>query len=63
MGQFQGFRNKLDVHLRREYQEPPVNDVELFYNNFLSITLDPVFKVIEFYLFYLFEYRKENGNY
>jgi len=38
-----GYRNKLDVHLRREQSESVVSDVELFYNKFYSITNTDIF--------------------
>eukprot|EP01116_Phalansterium_solitarium_P000236 TRINITY_DN10137_c0_g1_i1.p1 TRINITY_DN10137_c0_g1~~TRINITY_DN10137_c0_g1_i1.p1 ORF type:complete len:514 (-),score=133.76 TRINITY_DN10137_c0_g1_i1:553-1875(-) len=44
MGQFDGFKYQLDVHLRREESEPAVPDVQSFYSTFLNITNDPVFK-------------------
>lgn len=43
MWQFEGFKNKLDIHLRRELAEAPVSDTQLFYSKFLSITNTDVF--------------------
>eukprot|EP01100_Stratorugosa_tubuloviscum_P010254 TRINITY_DN437_c0_g3_i1.p1 TRINITY_DN437_c0_g3~~TRINITY_DN437_c0_g3_i1.p1 ORF type:complete len:526 (+),score=213.75 TRINITY_DN437_c0_g3_i1:58-1635(+) len=43
-GDFKGLTHKLDVHLRRETSEPAVIDSENFYNVFVNITTNAVFK-------------------
>ncbi|KAF2077465.1 hypothetical protein CYY_001238 [Polysphondylium violaceum] len=43
-GDFQGYQNQLDVHLRREESEPAVDTAMVFYQNLTSIISDPVFK-------------------
>jgi len=45
MGDFEGYVNKLDVHLRREASEPTVAQAYSFYQTFLSIINAPVFKL------------------
>eukprot|EP00762_Andalucia_godoyi_P004687 ANDGO_03533.mRNA.1 hypothetical protein (macronuclear) len=44
-GQWNGFANKLEVHLRRSYAEPVNTYVASFYQKFLPILADPVFKL------------------
>jgi len=44
MWQFNGFSNRLDIHLRREEPEPVVDYVESFYETFLPVVMDDVFK-------------------
>jgi len=39
-----GYKNKLDVHLRREYSEPAIPDVQNFYSKLLEITSADVFR-------------------
>ncbi|KAN0012235.1 hypothetical protein ACTFIU_007533 [Dictyostelium citrinum] len=47
-GDFQGYSNQLDVHLRREQSEPAIADAMAFYQTLTSIVSDPVFKNGEF---------------
>eukprot|EP01114_Cavostelium_apophysatum_P001196 TRINITY_DN11013_c0_g1_i1.p2 TRINITY_DN11013_c0_g1~~TRINITY_DN11013_c0_g1_i1.p2 ORF type:complete len:158 (+),score=28.48 TRINITY_DN11013_c0_g1_i1:1158-1631(+) len=42
--EFQGFKNQIDIHLRREEPESAVQDVQDFYQTFLNITNADVFK-------------------
>jgi len=44
-GDFQGYKNQLDVHLRREQSEPVVPAAFPFYQRLLTIVNSPVFKL------------------
>jgi len=43
MWDMNGYKNKLDVHLRRELSEPSIGDVQNFYSRILKITNNDVF--------------------
>eukprot|EP00727_Mastigamoeba_balamuthi_P007160 m51a1_g3064 putative alpha-amylase family protein (521) ;mRNA; r:1006465-1012739 len=43
-GQWKGLKYKLDVHLRRSYNEPAVPEVEEFYRKFTRIMISPAFR-------------------
>eukprot|EP01133_Synstelium_polycarpum_P012036 gene12036-14078_t len=47
-GDFEGYQNQLDVHLRREEEEPAIATTQEFYKNLTSIVSDPVFKYGDF---------------
>ncbi|GAM22240.1 hypothetical protein SAMD00019534_054150 [Acytostelium subglobosum LB1] len=47
-GDFEGYQYQLDVHLRREQEEPVVDTSIQFYNNLTKIVSDPVFKYGQF---------------
>eukprot|EP01132_Coremiostelium_polycephalum_P005236 gene5236-6517_t len=47
-GDFEGYSNQLDVHLRREESEPAIGTAQGFYQNLTSIVSDPVFKYGDF---------------
>ncbi|EFA77836.1 hypothetical protein PPL_09334 [Heterostelium album PN500] len=55
-GDFEGYQNQLDVHLRREESESAVDTVMQFYQNLTSIVSDPVFK------YGTFEYLNVTGS-
>eukprot|EP00727_Mastigamoeba_balamuthi_P007128 m51a1_g3035 putative alpha-amylase family protein (507) ;mRNA; r:912582-914496 len=43
-GQWNGLRNKLDVHLRRSYNEPAVAEADQFYRKLSAILSSPAFR-------------------
>ncbi|EDR21699.1 hypothetical protein, conserved [Entamoeba dispar SAW760] len=51
-GQFDGLKNKLDVHLRRSASEPKSSVAQQFYNKLTSILKDDAFKTKNFYYVY-----------
>ncbi|KYQ99996.1 hypothetical protein DLAC_03492 [Tieghemostelium lacteum] len=55
-GDFEGYKNPLDIHLRREEEEPAIATAMGFYQNFTSIVSDPVFK------YGTFEYLNVTGS-
>ena len=43
-GQWNGYKNKLEVHLRRGYDENEDREVKKFYNKLMQIIQDPAFR-------------------
>ena len=43
-GQLNGYKNKLEVHLRRGYEENEDEDVKKYYNKLMQIIQDPAFR-------------------
>ncbi|KAL7717106.1 Glycosyl hydrolase family 13 catalytic domain-containing protein [Entamoeba marina] len=51
-GQFDGLKNKLDVHLRRSYSETASTVAQQFYKKFLNVLKEDAFKSNNFYFVY-----------